>query len=446
MAHVRELPTDTVDDTASSELGHALSAAGSSESLAAHRAVALVAAEADADLSTIVQALKSTLGLSRACIHLLGRDVAEGTLRLGADAGAHAAFLLDAESLPLDSDTPAAHAVTAGEATWQGDQYDVSVADHENANGVGRWRAVAQGQASATVPLRVRGRITGALTLEWPEPHDFDETERGDIEAIAAAVALAVEAMRRPSVPELEPGLRSAPARSAAFLVSPEGAVSPAGPGAAAGLAVARVSVATTGADAGGAGLPFADVFGCDGGVTAVVLGAAGAPHGSVEEYAEAARHMLRGWLARGIGPADALGSLAAWAATQRGTGAWLAVTAVVLDPARRFVVTGSVGPAVALFLGAEDRLDVDVEGTPLLGAGVAVRASERARLLLPHDRLVLISSDRADCHEHDGMSALGERLQRTRGIDTARAVILRDAPVELRCEATAVVEMFASA
>jgi hypothetical protein len=446
MARVRELPTDTADDTASSEMEHARSAAASRQSLAAHRAVALVAAEADADLLAIVQALKSTLGLSRACIHLLGRDANEGTLRLGADAGAHAAFLIDAESLPLDSDTPAARAVATGEATWQGDQYDVSVADHENVNGVGRWRGTAQGQASATVPLRVCGRITGALTLEWPEPHGFDEAERGGIEAVAATVALAVEALTCPSAPEWESEPRSAPARAAAFLVSPEGAVSPAGPGAAAGSAVARVSVATTGADPGGAGLPFADVFGCDGGAAAVVLGAAGASHGSVEDYAEAARHMLRGWLARGIGPADALGSLAAWAATQRGAGAWLAVTAVVLDPSRGLVVTGSVGPAVAMFLGAEGRLDVDVEGTPLLGAGVALRASERARLLLPHDRMVLISSDRADCHERDGMSALGERLQRTRGIDTARAVILRDAAAGLRCEATAVVEMFASA
>ena len=387
-------------NTAITSDADAARAVGASDALAAHRAVALIAAgdgSVEDGLSSIAQALKTVLGLSGARIHLLDRDEPGGALRVGADAGAHAAFVQDAPSLPLDIESAAARAVVRGDATWEGDAYGISGVEPESANGVGRWRSAVKAQASATLPLSVRGRTLGALTLEWPEPHDFREEERGHIEAMAAAVSIAVDSLTTHGAPQQIPAPAAAGARVAAFLVSPDGSVAPAGTGGAAETSLMRVSIASSEVPAGGDCAPFQDVFACDGGGMAIVLGLAGSPS-EPERLASTVKHLLRGWLSRGIGPHDALSSLAAWAGGDTSEASWIAATLAVVDPAYRFLVRASAGPSFAVSLGNDQRVSVEVDEHPLLGGTGPLRAEEeRTWLLLRGDRIGLRAADVLD-------------------------------------------------
>lgn len=436
-------PVADKSDTVTREETGALHVLGADDALAAHRAVALAATADDVAgdcLLGIVQALKTTLVLSGAHIHLLDRDEAEDSLRLCADAGAHSAFVLDAPSLPLDTDTAAARAVTQGEATWEGDEYGISAGEPESADGVARWRSAVKAQASATLPLVVRGRMLGALTLEWPEPHDFADDERTEVEAIAATVALAVDSVKADAKQQHGPDALM-PTRSTGFIVAADGCVTPAVLGGLAGSAAMRVSMASSDPAADEGCAPYHDVFACDGGGLAIVLGAVGPSPGGAEQLARTARHLLRGWLSRGIGPHDALSSLSTWATGDRAGVSWLAATVAVVNPTQRFLVSASAGPSLTVFRGADGRVTVDVDDTPLLGGEGAIAANEHTRLLLPGDRIGLRAADRALPGRVGSDAVLGRLLDEAQGADAAVLIGLAAAE-EACCDAAAVLEV----
>jgi len=91
------------------------------------------------------------------------------------------------QNVPLDSAVPAAIAAR-GERLLSADPSDVVEQTH---------RTHDLGPTWAALPLRTGDEVLGSVTLTWPVPHRFDETELQLLDALATQYAQALERVRR---------------------------------------------------------------------------------------------------------------------------------------------------------------------------------------------------------------------------------------------------------
>jgi hypothetical protein len=319
----------------------------------------------------------------------------------------------------------------------------MGASESDHATGIARWRSAVQAQASATLPLTVRDRTLGALTLEWPELHEFDDAEREMLAALAAAVAIGVDSLGQQQIREDAAAVPAIVRRSSAMLVSPDGAVGPAAAGTPAVPGATRVWVDAALPRADLQRAPFWDVVACEGRRVAIVAGAAGVAAGGADARAASARHMLRGWLVRGIDPGDALCSLAAWAAAEQPGASWLTVSVAVIDQTHRLCVAASAGPSVITFVGVDGRARTIRSSAPLLGGDEPYVAQESTRLLLPGDRVALWSGECAAAEEREGAAGPAAGLRReVPGAEAAAGLLGRTITTGPCCETAAVLEV----
>ena len=154
------------------------------------------ALNSDQATQAVVDRLVADLELARARLHILISEE-EGPdhthLELVAAAGSHAALTREMPSVALDGSSEIARVGESGQPEFHGDVHGLGEEPEGGHQGLGRWRAGVTTQSSAVLPLAVRGRNFGVLALEWSAPRAFDEPEREDLMATAAAAALVVD-------------------------------------------------------------------------------------------------------------------------------------------------------------------------------------------------------------------------------------------------------------
>jgi hypothetical protein len=338
----------------------------------------------DAAGLALVGGIANALDIESACLYVL--EDAEGApcLRLVANKGEHSAFMADTPTISLDADLPIVRVLLERAAGYDADPHGLGdLAD--SASGVGRWRAAIGAQAEATLPLLVRGEAIGALALSWRTPREFSDADRRELELLADASAQLVERLR--SVAPEEQLERRNKVAVAVFAVDRAGRVAEgvAPPGAVLRIAAAAANVSDD--DRG----TFCEVAACRGGRTAVALGVVRTADGGASARAVEAERLLGGWMGHGLEPAAALAALAAWAARDGNGVDEVGALACILDTGRRCVTYATTGHALAAILAADARFFFDATGGHAPPAG---KASERAAVLLPGDRLALWSGD----------------------------------------------------
>lgn len=352
--------------------------------------------------AALVEGVTGALDLRSAYLYLLEEALTDPCLRLIAQTGEHAAFMSEVPTIALEADLPVVRVVIARTPEFDADPHRLGQ-DVGSVRGVGRWRAAVGAQAEAILPLLVRGRAIGALTLSWRDPRTFSPADRHGLETLAAAVAIAVDPFAGRSAPggattgrELTVGL---------YAVDAAGAVTR---GAGARPPVLRVATAAPG-DCGCDRATFCEVTACADGRTAIALGVVETADGSACERAHEAERLLAGWMGQGLEPAASLDALGSWSGRQADLVAHPDAVLCVIDVGRRCVTYCTSGHAlVAVLAGGSRYLAAPVS------AGSPGPATELASVLLPGDRLVLWSGDAPGLDADEGQAFVRDVLGST--------------------------------
>jgi hypothetical protein len=364
----------------------------------------------------IVDRLVSDLELARARLFVLTNEEAglrPTHLEPAAAAGSHATLTREMPSVPLDGTTDVARVAESGVPDFHGDVHGLGDEPEGGHVGLGRWRAAVTTQSSAVVPLAVRGRLLGVLALEWSAPRTFDDPEREELMAVAAAAALVLDsfiAEERSLLPQM-PAVGCTPGPTAELAVTTEGVVVPAGvPGSWASAPALALHV---GASASGAETEevFWDVLGLRGGVVSLCLGLVLVPQGSASEVAETARHMLRAAALKGSGPATGLGLLAGWLAASGPGTAWVSALMLRVDVQQATAVWSAAGSTAFASRYADGRFDALAADSPPLGSSAPPELREHSAFLLPEDRFALLCGDVSELLTPHGMESLDASL-----------------------------------
>jgi hypothetical protein len=365
----------------------------------------------------VVDALADDLELAQARLYLLTSEGdAEGHthLELAAAAGSHAALTRKMPSVALDTESDIARVGDTGEPEFHGDTHGLGQRPEGGHKGLGRWRSGVSTQASALLPLSVRTRSLGVLSLEWPSPRDFAEEERSDLSAIASTVALVIdsflaeelERVDGPIAPDVivlsepvaePPVLAEQPARldvTAQLVVTREGFVLPAlnsGPWTDAPALKLQVR---TSAHASEQEATFWDVAGFADGTVVLVVGTVTAPQGGAAATAETIRNMLRASASQGQGPAQAMGMVAGWLATTGVNSVWISGVMLEIDVEKRWTTWCSAGSAATMMRYGDGRFGVDSANHSPLGAVAGSQLASRDALLIPGDLLALVCGE----------------------------------------------------
>jgi hypothetical protein len=378
----------------------------------------------------IADVLAEELGAVRVRVLLLRRDCDQdipACLDLLAASGAHVVLGRDLPSLPLDGSTDLARVAQSDEAEFHGDVHGLGERPEGGHTGLGRWRSGVTTQSSAVLPLAVRGRVLGVLSLEWPTPRAFEATERRELESIASAAALvlaSVLAEEDSTLPHAAaPGCTPGP--TAQLAVTSEGMVVPAGiPGgwAASPALLLHIGAAAPGAQTGTEEV-FWDVAGIRSGLVMITLGMANAAKGGAGEVAETARHMLRASALQGAGPARGLGLLAGWLTAAGPGSSWVSALTCEIDVRRASMTWCAAGSVALVTRYGDGRFDVAAAGQPPLGSSATPDLVQRDGLVLPGDRVVLACGDVAALDTGEGRAAAGGALSGPRE-DVARSAL----------------------
>jgi GAF domain-containing protein/anti-sigma regulatory factor (Ser/Thr protein kinase) len=130
-------------------------------------------------------AVVSILGSRRVSVGVLAPD-GRTVEPIAAEEGP----VIDARaSIPLDSPSPTADAVSGGRAVFLGSPHDVRQAYPELAPVLAR----DGDRACACVPLNASGVCIGTFLVTYGEPQAFDERQRAELQTVADQVALALE-------------------------------------------------------------------------------------------------------------------------------------------------------------------------------------------------------------------------------------------------------------
>jgi PAS domain S-box-containing protein len=112
------------------------------------------------------------------------------TIRVAGYSGYSDASLASWETFPVNAALPMSEVVRTGEAAWVVGQEEL----------LSRYPALAgaaiQFRSRAVVPLRVRGRVFGAISLSFRDAHSFPLDERAFLEAIVQQAAYALDRAR----------------------------------------------------------------------------------------------------------------------------------------------------------------------------------------------------------------------------------------------------------
>ncbi len=372
----------------------------SSASEGALHAVVAIAREssgADSAAAALVDALAEELGLARARL-LLMRPCAGGEqpcLEPVASSGSHASLTRDMPSLPMDGSNDLVRVAASAAPAFHSDVHGLGDKDGDVATtGLGRWRAGVTTQASAVLPLELRGEVLGVLAIEWSTPQAFDEDERANLATIADAAALVLGSFIVPARAEVPSAAAAGctPAPTASLAVTCDGIVVPAGtPGGWAAAPALRVHVGAAAPNAqADTEEVFWDVVGVRNGLVVLALGLANAPRGGAAEVAETARHMLRASSVQGAGPARGLGLLAAWLSASGPDSAWISALACEIDVRRASASWCAAGTVALVTRYTDGRFDVVGAKYPPLGSSAEPDLTENDILLLPGDRVAL--------------------------------------------------------
>jgi hypothetical protein len=349
--------------------------------------------------AALVEGVTCALDLRSAYLYVLEEAPTEACLRLIAQTGEHAAFMSELPTITLDSDLPLVRAVVARTPDFDTDPHRLGQ-DVGSVRGVGRWRAAVGAQAEAILPLLVRGRAIGALSLSWRDPRTFSPGDRHGLETLAAAVAMAVDPFAG----------RMAPAEAATgrelvvglYAVDAAGAVTR-GPGSR--PPVLRVATAAPG-DCGSHRAAFCEVTGCADGRTAIALGVVETVDGSACECAREVERLLAGWMGQALEPAAAMDALDSWCSRQMARVTPLGAVLGVVDADRRCVTYCTSGHALVAVLAGGSRYLAAPSSTGSPGP-----AMELASVLLPGDRLVLWSGDAVGLDADEGQAFVRDVL-----------------------------------
>jgi hypothetical protein len=340
------------------------------------------------------------LDLSRASMALLTQR--EGVLWLDpvAAAGEHAFLAKDMPSLPLDSSSDALLAVETRKAVLVGDVHGVGERPSDAESGVGRWRAGLNAQSYAVLPLLLRNRVVGTLTVEWATPHPFDTHDRETLEWCAASVAAAVgafESRQRPQVASSshstheapdDPGALPGPPDVISLAVFPDGRIVTAAghPGTSDARLSLTIALARASHDRSA---PFWDLVTTEGAST-LIIGVASSPAGGAAAYAERCRQILRGGALAGTEPAESLKLLSGWMSGAGQAGSGFSAGIVELDMRNGSLIAAPHGAATFSILGADGRLVLVEGGAHGAADPTALEPAARPYLALEGDGIAL--------------------------------------------------------
>lgn len=365
---------------------------------------------------TIAERLVADLELARIRLFVLTSEHARTPythLEVLATAGSHSTFTKEMPLVPLDGNTDVSRVAESGTAEFHGDVHGLGEEPEGGHVGLGRWRAAVVSQSSAVLPLTVRDDLLGVVALEWSAPKAFDDGERAELAAIAAAIALVLNsyitqdqaAFPQPTAVGCTPG------PTAELAVTADGLVVPAGVPAhwsASPAIELEVGAGVSGAETEEV---FWDAAGLRDGIVMISLGLVLVPQGSASEVAETARHMLRASALQGAGPARSLGLLAGWlAATGPGT-AWVSALVLKVNVRTSTVAWAAAGSSALAVRLVDGRFNIDVTATAPLGSTTIPDIEEHDRFILPGDRAVLACGDVADFTTLNGMASLDVAL-----------------------------------
>jgi len=385
----------------------------------------------DALAQAICAHVVEALGLSGASISIVVHDTGEARLDSIAAVGQLSSFMLDL-STPLQELTDAARAALGGEPLFVGNPHGVQ-ADAGEAEGVSRWRKGFGAHAYAVLGLTVADGTLGVLTLEWPEPHPFDDADRESLQLFADVAALALRGALSPGVaspptvvaPTVRPSCDEA--EIAAYQMSSRGLVVPeAATRSWSEPPVLRIWTATTPADVECESVGFTEVTGVPAGI-AVVVGAA--TSGTARDSAHAVTAglgVVHAAATHGSGPGEIMGMLGS-SMRSHGAPAWASAVVAVLSPTNGAMEIAEAGSAGMLCLGRGGRLDFFVSQAQPAGTGHAAELP-RIELALPGDRIALLSGGVASSIADDARAAAAQRilasLPEHGGAETARALL----------------------
>lgn len=332
------------------------------------------------------------LGLAGASISLVNRDTPEPCLESIAAVGQHSPFIRDM-SAPLDKLTHASKTALGGEPIFVGNPHGMDE-DATQTSGVARWRNGFGAHAYAVLALTVLEGTIGVMTLEWPEPHPFADSDREDLRHFADAVALVFRSASSPASQHIaaEPPMPTCEdADVTAFHANARGLVMPAALAESWGHApAAQVWTAVMPAHPAEDSASFAEVVGTPTGGVLLAVGAISTESKSgASEVVVAGRSVLRAASAHGSSPGEVLGMLGS-AMHSQSCGAWASGVVATYYPASGAVEFALAGAVALVTLRREGGLDVTLPDTPSVDTGRVPPC--RVRVALPGDRIALLS------------------------------------------------------
>lgn len=368
------------------------------------------------------------LGLAGASISLVRRDEGEPRLDSIAAVGQLSSFMLDM-SMPLDKLTDASRTALGGEAIFVGNPHGM----HEDAgpsDGVARWRNGFGAHAYAVLGLTVLEGTIGVLTLEWPEPHPFEDADRTNLQLFADVVALVLRtapADETASSPAEQSKLPCDDAEIAAFQANERGLVVPDAVAASWGKPpTARVWTAVTPAHPSDESVAFAEVLGGPGGGIVMVVGAVSAgPRGGAGDAVAAGRGVVHAAAAHASLPGEILGMLGS-SMNAQASAAWASGVVASISVDTGAMEIAEAGAVALVILGRGGRFDAVLPDAPPIGTG-RVPPPSRMQLALPGDRIALLSGrvsalvDRERVAEAQDVLA---NLTARGGAETARSLL----------------------
>ncbi len=333
------------------------------------------------------------LGLAGASISLIARDAGEPRLESIAAVGQHSSFIREM-SMPLDNLTDASRTALGGEPIFVGNPHGM-LADVGRADGIGRWRDGFGAHAYAVLALTVLEGTIGVLTLEWPEPYPFADSDRQNLRLFADVVALMLRSAPTdmPPADEAERVERSLDTTTvAAFQANSSGLVVPDPVAASWGEPpVARVWTARTQASSDAESIGFAEVMGMpSGGVVAAIGAVSSGPVGDAGQLTSSGCAVMRAAAMHGSPSGEILGMLGG-SIDSEGPGASASGLVVSFHSASGALEIAMAGTVALAVLGREGRFELDISQAPPIGMGRSVPAC-RLRLALPGDRIALLA------------------------------------------------------
>lgn len=388
------------------------------------------------------------LGLASASISLVSGDADEPRLDSVAAVGQLSSFVREM-STPLEALGDAGKAALGGDAVFIGNPHGVKE-DAEQTTGIGRWRDGLGVHAYAVLGLTVIEGTIGVVTLEWPEPQPFDESDRQSLTLFADVVAVVLQSalLRNGDAPA---ALHTESARGhvdlATYIADSDGTiVSAPDPETAIPSATQRIWTAVSSPEFAESPVPFAEIMGGpDGTVTLAVGTVSAGPLGGAVEAAAAAREVVRAAAARGSSPSEIL-ALVGGAMRSRPGAAWASAAIASIRSNTGVAEITQAGSVCALLHRREGRSEFATPEVPPVGAGRADVASAM-HVVLPGDRIALISGRVAAFADSERLEQAGEALGGTQEIEGAEVARMLHAlaSADGSAASVAVVEMVAA-